>query len=219
MDNPTLVWAASGAAILMGVHLLAERFHALVGPRKGGVNSVLTGITSAYLFLQVLPVIGVPEGVPGALEVGSARYSPRMAFGLAFLGFVVFYAAEVWAHRAPTDGASSGKNPQVYRLLLVGLALFNAGIAFLLPCKVATGGPWVAATYVLAMGVHLLVLDHALADVHGGRYGRSARTIHSAGLACGLLLWISPHGGDGAGDGGRRDLADPRQEPGGGHGS
>ncbi len=186
MTNATL-WTVLATSLLVSIHLLAGRFHFLVGSRRSRVHSFLAGITTAYLFLKLLPELGAPGEVVGEEPEAGGR---RLAFAIALLGFVVFYAAEVWAHRRRTSETIRRKTDRVYHLLLVTFALFNAGLAFLLPHQVATHGPWITGVYVLAIGVHLLVLDHAIAEVHRGRYGAHARVTHSAGLLGGVALAI-----------------------------
>ncbi|TVS14035.1 MAG: hypothetical protein EA417_15670 [Gammaproteobacteria bacterium] len=183
-----IVWTALATSLLVGVHLLAGRFHYLVGSRRSRVHSCLAGITTAYLFLKLLPELGAPGHVAGEASDSDAR---RLAFAIALLGFVVFYASEVWAHRHRATETIRREKERVYRLLLFTFALFNAGLAFVLPHQVATHGPWLTGIYVMAIGVHLLVLDHAVAEVHGGHYSTRARLIHSAGLVSGLVLAIA----------------------------
>lgn len=180
MTTP-LLWALPATALLLGVHLLAGRFHYLVGAKRSVVHSCLAGITTAYLFLKLLPELGAPGPLLGAVPAESSR---RLLFAVALGGFLAFYAAEVWAHQ----GRQRGREGRVYRLLLVTFALFNAALAFLLPQQIAVHGPWVATTFVLAIGVHLLVLDHAVAEAHHGQYGLQARLVHGGGLLAGLLL-------------------------------
>lgn len=184
MPEP-LLWPALATALLVCVHLLAGRFHHFVGSRRSPVHSFLAGITTAYLFLKLLPELAAPGLVAGDEPDAEGR---RLAFAIALLGFVAFYASEVWAHRHRALEPRTREQQRVYRLLLVTFALFNAALAFLLPHQVAAHGPWVTGFYVVAIGVHLLVLDHAVAEVHGGRYGRLARVVHSAGLIAGFLL-------------------------------
>lgn len=183
-----ILWTALATLLLVGVHLLAARFHHLVGPRRSPVHSCLAGITTAYLFLKLLPELGAPGHIAGEEPDIGGR---RLAFAIALLGFVIFYAAEVWAHRRRAAETVGRENERVYRLLLCTFALFNGGLSFLLPHQVATHGPWITGIYVVAIGVHLLVLDHAIAEVHRGEYGIHARAIHSAGLVCGFILAIA----------------------------
>jgi hypothetical protein len=71
----------------------------------------------------------------------------------------------------------------------------NAMVAFLLPHYGAEGlGP--GTLYIVAVVVHLLVMDRGLAEMHGGRYGPSARVFHSGavvgGAGVGLLVGPPP---------------------------
>lgn len=174
--------------MLITVHLLAGHFHQVVGPGRSPVHSFLAGITTAYLFLKLLPELGAPGAIVGDDPSEGHR---RLAFAIALLGFITFYAAEIWAHRTSGTKPRVREERRVYQLMLVTLTLFNAGLAFLLPHQIATHGPWLTGTYVFAIGVHLLVLDHAIAEVHGGRYGIRERAIHSGGLVAGFVLAIT----------------------------
>lgn len=184
-----MFWPALATTLLVSVHLLAGRFHDVVGPGRSPVHSFFAGITTAYLFLKLLPELGAPGAIVGDDPSESQR---RLAYAIALLGFVVFYAAEVWAHQGASGSATRNRERRrTYGLMLVTFALFNAGLAFLLPQQVATYGPWLTGTYVVAIGVHLLALDHAIAEVHGGRYGIRERVIHSGGLIAGFVVAIT----------------------------
>jgi hypothetical protein len=186
MEHP-LAWATIGTGLFIVTHLLAGRFHTLVGPQKRPLHSVLTGITTAYLFLKLLPRIGDSAGFPMG-SAGLAAPSNLVLSGIALAGFISYYAVEV---RAYTASSREGSEAYVYRGHLAVFAVFNAFAAFLLPYHFAQGTA-MGITYVVAIVVHLLVLDHALAEVHQGLYGLKERTIHSAGLLSGLSVaaWL-----------------------------
>lgn len=176
-----LAWAAIGTAAFIATHLLAGRFHTLVGPKKRPLHSVLTGITTAYLFLKLLPELGRSSRLLGE---AAGPLSHLLLAAIALSGFIAYYAVEVWTHSA---SSREGSDAYVYRSHLAVFAAFNAGAAFLLPYHIAQGGGFGLA-YVVAIVVHLLVLDHALAEVHHGRYGLRERIVHSGGLLAGLGL-------------------------------
>lgn len=184
--EPIIVRSAAGAAALIAVHLLAGRFHTLVGPRKRPFHSLLTGITTGYLFLKLLPELAV-LGTAG-LDLAAPGIPPGRALYLfALLGFAGYYSLEVWTYSVP-DGAPVPP-ARVYRTHLGAFVVFNIVIGFLVPHHVQHG-LWIAAGFLVAVGVHLLVLDHTLAEAHGGRFGWVARMLHSAGLITGLGLAI-----------------------------
>jgi len=185
MDE-SMTWAALGTVLFIAMHLLAGRFHSLVGSHQRPQYSLLTGATTAYLFLKLFPEVAMAatfvESGPGDLGV-----RPRLMFGVALAGFIAYYAVEVWAHSSPLAGPGQSRTDKVYTAHLASYAFFNAAVAFLMPHYMAQG-TGSGVVYLLAIALHLLVLDHALAEVHGGRYGKVARTVHSGGLIVGFAL-------------------------------
>jgi hypothetical protein len=184
--DPSTTWAALGTVSFIAVHLLAGRFHSLVGSHQRPQYSLLTGATTAYLFLKLLPEVAMAATLVESGPAG-AQVRPRLMFAVALAGFIAYYAVEVWAHSSPLAGPGQSRTDKVYTTHLASYAFFNAAVAFLMPHYMAQG-PGAGVVYLLAIALHLLVLDHALAGVHGGRYGKVARTVHSGGLILGFAL-------------------------------
>lgn len=204
--GPQTIAAFTGIATvaLAGTHLLAARFHEVVGSDRAPIHSGLAGFTSAYVFLTLLPDIGHAEG-GSWLQVVPERLSATLLFAVSLVGFILFYVLEIGAVRSaggndeeedsPGDRASPdpGGRPRVYRLHRATFTALNAMVAFLLPHHLREGLA-IAGLYVVAAAVHFLVMDHGLATLHGGTYGLKARVLHVAGLAvgAGAALLVGP---------------------------
>ncbi len=181
-----MVLSVVGAALLACVHLFAGHLHTLVGSVRRPLYSVLSGVTTGYLFLKLLPGVSRGRALPvlGELPEDQAEV---VFFGLALAGFVGYHAVEVWAWASPSVRGEAGRQAHVYRVHLGAFAAFNAAVAILLPHQLAAGLP-MGALYVAVLMLHLLVLDHSLARLHAGRYGTVARVLHSSSLAIGLVF-------------------------------
>lgn len=196
-----IAFTVTGTVLLAITHLLAARFHRIVGPARAPVHSGLAGFTSAYVFLTLLPDIGhADEGT--WLEIIPRHLTATVLFAVALLGFILFYLLEIGAAHRSGDrkggaregpvgaGEDGGRKPGVYRLHLATFTGLNAMVAFLLPHHMREGVA-IASLYIVAAAVHFLVMDHGLAAVHGGSFGWKARLLHIGGLgvgAAGALL-------------------------------
>lgn len=199
-----VLFTVSGTAVLGATHLLAARFHELVGPDRAPVHSGLAGFTSAYVFLTLLPDIGHAEG-GSWLEIIPDHLTPTVLFAVALVGFIVFYLMEIGVARRSGDGGSGSggdgggggggedRRRNVYRLHRITFTALNAMVAFLLPHHLREGLA-ISSLYIVAAAVHFLVMDHGLATLHGGSYGRKARLLHIGGLAAGsgVALLVGP---------------------------
>jgi hypothetical protein len=152
-----------------GAGELAER----IWTRRRWVSAA-AGISVAYVFVDVLPELAAQSEAVRKVVDESAWFVEQRVYFLALLSFVVMYGIEhiVLSQRRHRegDGAGHGRDA-VYWLHLTGFAAYSLLIGYLLVER-AERGVLSLALYALAMAVHFVVVNHALAEEHGEVYRR-----------------------------------------------
>jgi hypothetical protein len=182
--DTALLSAAVATAVLAGLHLLVPSLRRRVGSMaEGVVASVGGGIASAYVFVHLLPELArgnteVAEVLGEHVEV--TELSEVLLFLVAFAGFLLLYGLDHWAERS--DGERG-----VFAVHLGAFAAYNAVITYALPTRFRTG-VGSAVLFVVAMAVHFLLSDRALAEHYGDRFARTGRVVLAGALLVGYLL-------------------------------
>jgi hypothetical protein len=103
------------------------------------------------------------------------------------LGFVVFFGLERMTWLSRTKPRGPGKEARtadfVYRLNLAGFLAYGALVSYLM-VRDAEYGVLSLLLYLIAMGLHFVVVDHSLREQHGDAYDRRGRWF----LAVAVLL-------------------------------
>jgi hypothetical protein len=156
--------------------------------------SVAAGVSVAYIFVDVLPELASLNTKLAEAGGLGALYAEQRIYVLALLAFVVMYGLQniVLSARekreaggGPPHEAEGGFDP-IYALHLAGYLAYSALIGYLLVER-AERGAAAFAIYVLAMGIHFVIVNHALAEEHGARYTRSGHWVLAAGTLAGWL--------------------------------
>jgi uncharacterized membrane protein YfcA len=94
----------------------------------------------------------------------------------------------VLSHREQRrDGVARGEVDPAYLLHLAGYAAYSALIGYLLVERAERG--WLSlALYALAMAVHFVVVNHALAEEHGAVYRRRGHWLLAISVLVGWVL-------------------------------
>jgi hypothetical protein len=150
-----------------GAGELAER----IWTRRRWVSAA-AGISVAYVFVDVLPELAAQSEAMRRITDESAWFVEQRVYFLALLSFVVMYGIEhivlSQRHRRAGKGEPQGRDA-VYWLHLAGFAAYSLLIGYLL-IERAERGALSLALYALAMAVHFVVVNHALAEEHGAVY-------------------------------------------------
>lgn len=164
------------------VHAWAGKLRFLDRLPRSAYLSAAGGISVAYVFLHVLPELRA-----SAHEHEWAH--PLLIEGLALLGLSAFYGLERMAC-AWTRGASDGQSDEsvgVFRIHVGAFALYGAMLGLFLGRE--PEADWVDVLVGgVALGLHLLVNDHGLAQHHGERYAHRARFVLAAAPPVGWTL-------------------------------
>jgi hypothetical protein len=94
------------------------------------------------------------------------------------LGFVIFFGLErmTWFSRAKPRGRGAQVRTEdfVYRLNLAGFMAYGGLVSYLMVRNAEYGAPSLIL-YLIAMGLHFVVVDHSLREEHGDAYDRRGR--------------------------------------------
>jgi hypothetical protein len=152
--------------------------------------SAAAGVSVAYVFVDVLPELGIQHRAFLEAVGHGVRFAEQRIYALALVAFVTLYGLEhiVLASRErDRDAAEAGVGGALYWLHIAGFAAYSGLIGYLLVER-AERGPLALAVYTFAMALHFLILDHTLGEVHGDFYGWSGRSVLVASVLAGWLL-------------------------------
>ena len=175
------------AALLLSIiHLNAARFRSVpLFPYRVWVL-LAAGVSVSYVFLQFLLKLAQSDAVLTA-NGGSAEVVKYQAFLIALVGLVTFYGIEKALSKAARE-----LNPEKLIAIFwarVGLfACYNIPIGYLLQYQLVHNGLRGLALYVVAIALHLIVIDSALLRGHNGRETKMARVLLAVCLCFG---WAS----------------------------
>ena len=205
-------------AVLVAVHVFADRLKFLDGTPRSRWLSAAGGISLAYVFLHLLPELA--EGQALLAEEGlSLAFVEFEVYGLALVGLLAFYGVERMVQQgdgmgreeiaddADADtrrGERSDTHPAFW-LHLTTFAVYNLIIGYLLLHRGgghggehgeaatagmgASGGEGAALlTFAVAMALHFLVTDYGLREDFRRGWMRIGRWILSAAMIAGWTL-------------------------------
>ncbi|MGJ3231875.1 MAG: hypothetical protein ACFE0P_08760 [Oceanicaulis sp.] len=182
--TPMSVTALAGLAALAfaSVHLFSPRLMFLdVTPRSVWL-SLSGGISTAYVFLHLLPEIAHRQAEMPDRTLFAAV--DREIWVAALLGLTTSYVLERTARLHPTG---EGGPSWVFWIHIGAFAAYNLLIGYIIE-EQARLGPQPLALYVVALGLHYLVNDRALVRKHDERYRRTGRFILAGATLLGWLL-------------------------------
>ena len=193
MESNEILVTAIMVAGFVTVHLQVHRLRFLdVTPRSRWL-SFAGGVAVAYVFLHVLPDIGM-HSREFSDELGVSPTAAESAvYSLALAGLAVFYglerAVKVSREKARAAGEGDRIQDDVLYLHLVTYGSFNALVGYLLLHR-EEGGDWALALFFIAMALHFLTADFGMRQDHREAYDRLARWIISAAVVGGWVLGI-----------------------------
>ena len=200
MDH-ALITALVAAAFAL-IHFLGNHMRFLrVTPRSIWL-SIAGGVSVAYVFVHLLPELAqhqetILEGLGG--EGGFLARLERHSYVIALIGLATFYGLDRLARQSARSGPRSGGERRPTRGIfwthLIAFAVYNLLIGYLLVHR--EGGALSGlAIYAVAMGLHFIVNDQGLSELHGDIYDAEGRWLLAAaplaGWAIGMLTEIPP---------------------------
>ena len=180
-----------GASILALIHLFAGTLRFLdVIPRSRWL-SIAGGVAVAYALVHLLPELQQHHEVlrKSTADHGFQWLGEHLLWLLVLAGLVLFYGLEKVAIRSKSDSKSQESSIQTFWLHIVSYAFYNALLGYLLVRE--DRGLRSLALYLMGIGLHFLVNDHALRQHHKKRYHRAGRWVLSAAVLAGWAIGVS----------------------------
>jgi hypothetical protein len=178
-----------GVAALAAAHVAAPFLGFLRLVPRSRVLSAAGGVSVAYVFLHLLPEIAAAQEAIDASDTGFVPGLERHAYVLALAGMAIFYGLERAALRS--RDARTGPDveretsPQVFALSVGSFALYNGVVGYLVLREAEDGGDVPMALFVLALALHLVVVDLGMRQHHRRRYDRLGRPLLVVALLVG----------------------------------
>ena len=191
--------AAIGAGVLALVHLTAPRLHFLRGEPRSVWLSIAGGVSVAYVFVHLLPELA--QGQRAISDSLAIAFLERHVYLVALAGLLAFYGLDRLAKlsRADREGGPDGGGPareddadarvaaHVFWVHMASFAIYNLLAGYLLLHR-EEQSPASLLIYVVAIALHLLVVDFGLDSDHRRLFRRFGRWILAASVAAGWLI-------------------------------
>ena len=197
---PAYVWPLAAGIVLALVYALRgstgeDPFSARFWARRRWVSAA-AGVSVAYVFVDVLPELGALGATLHAHGGGiGTLFGEERIYVLTLLSFLVMYGLQnivLAAKEVRGVSAERSETDKIYWLHLVGYAAYSALIGYLLVER-AEQGLKVLAFYTSAMAIHLVVVNHSLAEAHEALYRQQGRWLLAAAVLAGTAVgWTVP---------------------------
>jgi hypothetical protein len=173
------------------IHLFAGTLRLVdTMPRARGL-SLAGGVSVAYVCVRLLPELAAAEDVVRGAAREPLALLEHHVYLLALAGLVTFYGLERTARLSRQSqeeaGAEQVTTGPVFWLQIATFALYNAIIGYLLLHRVDPGARSLVL-FVVAIGLHLFVVDHALHGHNPGRYDRAGRFVLMGAVVAGWIV-------------------------------
>lgn len=151
--------------------------------------SFASGLSVSYVFLDLLP--GLSKQQSGIEAVGFLSALNRHVYIVALLGLVVAFWVETASRESRKRQRDLGR-PDRTEATVFAFSMAS-GVVQHVATGYAVGSPGDAAVqplwlFVLALGLHFLVNDHAMVEHHGQRYAVGGRVLLVAALLAGWTI-------------------------------
>lgn len=183
--------ALVAALAMAALHLAGQRMTFLSGLPRSAWLSAAGGVSVAYVFVHLLPVLAESQARDAPEVFGFVEHE---IFLLGLIGLVVFYGVEHQSldSRRRRRGADQADctGAGAFWVSIGSFAVYNGVVGYLLmrPELAETSS---LALYTLALGVHFVINDHALREHHQGAYDRVGRWIVAGAVLAGWALSVT----------------------------
>lgn len=190
-----MVFFSLGAlAILILLHVFAERFKFLEGIPRSRWLSIAGGVSIAYVFLHLLPEVAAANQAIEDASGGLLKWADHHGFLVALLGVTVFYGLERAVRRSKYsedwEGNAAKASAKVFWLHLFSFSFYNVVVGYLM-IHHNTMGPLSFGFFTVAIALHFIVVDFGMRDDFKDDYARIGRWVLSLALIVGWLLGYS----------------------------
>ena len=165
-ESQIIISALIVSLVFAGIHLGSHKIYGFSEHYKKRILSFSGGIASAYVFLDLLPLIQRADPHLHAVLGNSpfiAIFLEKAIFGVAFIGFLVFFILEYTAiksryynaQRAAKSLEKTNASRNVFYVHLALTALVSLIICYSLRFEILTTGIGVTI-YTIALSLHFL---------------------------------------------------------------
>ncbi|MFP8951813.1 hypothetical protein ACLI4Z_02400 [Natrialbaceae archaeon A-arb3/5] len=187
-DEALVAWGLVLAVAL--AHLLPDEFSVSVGVSRHALLSATGGVSIVYAFLHLFPELDARQETVEGVSFLGWTLAAHHVYAVAFVGLALFYgldrlAAVARGHEFSHELRSFTDAP-VFWVHIGGFAVYNAFIGYAL-IQGETGAEN-ALLFGVAMAVHVVGNDAALAQHHGEFYSRIGRHVLTAAVLLGALI-------------------------------
>jgi hypothetical protein len=148
------------------------------------------GVSIAYVFVDVLPILAAGQATVGALDNRHLSSFEYPVFLMALFGLGAFYSLELAARSSRAGNLERSKkdctSPAVFWVHVGSFALYNAQLGYLL-FETEHDGLVACALLFSALILHFIINDHALQSHHKSLYDRYGRWILAIAVIGGYL--------------------------------
>ena len=177
--------AIAGLLIILS-HLIGHRFLSAEKSSAGRLSSFASGVSVAYVFLQVLPKLAYSDLFLAQSELLSSARWHHHAFLLAMLGLVVFLGVDRLSQRLGQKVRPRAAFSHFHIIVLI-YTLYNFLVGYLLSFYWLVAGGRALFTYALAMSLHFLLVGYILRRHHPTASFLSVRWWFACAIALGWL--------------------------------
>ncbi len=199
-ESPVIILALIVSLVFAFVHLSSHRIYGFSKRYKKKILSFSGGVASAYVFLDLLPLI---ENADPHLQsiLGNSPlimiFLEKAIFGVAFIGFLVFFILEYMALKSrgykSQQTSKSLEETNASRnvfFLHIGLtAVVSIIICYSLRFEILTTGLGVAV-YTIALSLHFFISDRSMEEHYGALYVKYGRYLLALMPILGWILSI-----------------------------
>lgn len=189
-----VILAVISALIFSIINLMSFRLRSYVGQNKHRLLSLFSGITAAFVFLDLLPSLQQSsQNLVLLISSEAGIVYEDVIFLLVFLGFLLFFSLEciaIGGFKHPKDPDKKQRpNTTVYFVHFASLVFLQFIISFSLVFEYqysVIGG----VLFTFAVSLHLLASDNALEETYPGMHGRNGRYIATVIPLIGVILSV-----------------------------
>lgn len=167
--------------IFASVHLWAKKTEKWNAITHGRFLSIGGGVAIAYVFIDLLPKLGINDFLVREALKGVFPFFERHVYIMALLGFLLFYTVD--------RSHSYLKKKASFWLSLTSYMIFNFLVGYSVVDK---DNPEVKPLilFTLAIALHYFMNDYTLRLDHGKIYDKYGKWILILSLFCGWLLGV-----------------------------
>jgi len=150
------------------------------------------GASVAYVWLHIIPELSEAQGNFTSMTRDMRLPLPEFRIYLSgLLGFVLFYGLEhmSWA-RVDLAGRNAGqalRENLIYKLRLGGFVAYDGLVSYLM-VRDSERGLLSLLIYLLAMGLHFIVVNHSFGEEYGDKYDRGGRWLLAFAVLAGGFI-------------------------------